>query len=88
MKLIKNSKDHTEMLKLLEELMIADPKPGTPADEELELLAFLIADYESRTVNIPAATPAEAIRFRMEQSGLTHLKVRWGLNLQKGGSDE
>jgi HTH-type transcriptional regulator/antitoxin HigA len=70
-KLIKNSKDHAEMLKLLEELMIADPKPGTPEDEELELLAFLIADYESRTVKIPAATPAEAIRFRMEQSGLT-----------------
>lgn len=70
MKLIKNSKDHAEMLKRLEELMIADPKPGTPQDEEMELLAFLIADYESRTVKIPSATPAEAIRFRMEQSGL------------------
>lgn len=71
MKLIKNSNDHTAMLKRLEELMISDPKPGTKKDEELELLAFLIADYESRTVRIPAATPAEAIRFRMEQSGLT-----------------
>ena len=71
MKLIKNSKDHAEMLKRLEELMIADPEPGSPEDEELELLAFLIADYENRTVKIPAATPAEAIRFRMEQSGLS-----------------
>jgi antitoxin component HigA of HigAB toxin-antitoxin module len=51
--------------------MIADPKPGSKEDEELELLAFLIADYESRTVKIPAVTPAEAICFRMEQSGLT-----------------
>jgi len=70
MKLIKNSKDHAEMLKRLEELMIADPTPGSQESEELELLAFLIADYEDRTMKIPAATPAEAIRFRMEQSGL------------------
>lgn len=70
MKLIKNSKDHAEMLKRLEELMIADPQPGSKEDEELELLAFLIEDYEKRSVKIPAATPAEAIRFRMEQSGL------------------
>lgn len=71
MKLIKNSSDHAALLKRLKELMIADPNPGSKEDEELELLAFLIADYESRTVRIPEATPAEAIRFRMEQSGLT-----------------
>lgn len=70
MKLIKNSKDHEEMLKRLEELMIADPQPGSEEDEELELLAFLIEEYEKRTFTIPAATPSEAIRFRMEQSGL------------------
>jgi len=70
MKLIKDSNDHAAMLKRLEELMIADPKPGPKEDEELEVLAFLIADYESHTVKIPAVTPVEAIRFRMEQSGL------------------
>ncbi len=70
MKLIKTSKDHGAALKRLEELMLADPSPGSPEDDELELLAFLIEDFEKRTVDIPAATPAEAIRFRMEQSGL------------------
>jgi HTH-type transcriptional regulator / antitoxin HigA len=70
MKLIKTSNDHDAALKRLEELMLADPAPGTAEDEELELLAFLIEDYEKRTIKIPAATPAEAIRFRMEQSGL------------------
>ncbi len=70
MKLIKNSKDHAEMLKRLEELMIADPQSGSKEDEELELLAFLVEEYEKRTVSIPSATPAEAILFRMEQSGL------------------
>lgn len=70
MKLIKNSKDHEEMLQRIEELMIANPQLGSKEDEELELLAFLVEEYEKRTVRIPSATPAEAILFRMEQSGL------------------
>lgn len=70
MKLIKNFKDHAGMLQRLEELMIADPQPGSRDEEELELLAFLIEEYEKRSIRIPAATPVEAIRFRMEQSGL------------------
>ena len=49
--------------------MLADPAPGTAEDEELEVLAFLIEGYEVRSIQIPAATPAEAIRFRMEQAG-------------------
>jgi len=71
MKLIKTPKDHATALGRLEELMLADPAPGSPGDEELELLAFLVEDYEKRTVRIPAATTPEAIRFRMEQAGLT-----------------
>ena len=70
MKLIKTAKDHAAALKRLEELMLADPAPGSAEDDELELLAFLIEGYEQRTIKIPEATPAEAIRFRMEQAGL------------------
>ena len=70
MKIIKNSKDHEDALRQLEELMVADPAPGTDDDERLQLLAFLIADYEKRIVKIPQASPAEVIRFVMEQRGL------------------
>lgn len=70
MKLLKTSKDHAAALKRLEALLLADPAPGTAEDEELELLAFLIENYEKRSIRIPAVTPAEAIRFRMEQAGL------------------
>lgn len=70
MKLIKTSDDHAAALGRLEELMVTDPAPNSPEEEELELLAFLIDDYEKRTFNIPAPTPAEAIRFRMDQAGL------------------
>ncbi len=70
MKLIKTSKDHAAALTRLEALMLANPAPGSTEEEELELLAFLIQDYEKRTIQIPAASPVEAIRFRMEQAGL------------------
>lgn len=70
MKLIKTAKDHAAALLRLEELMVADPKPTSPKGEELELLAFLIEEFEKRTVEIPPASPAEAIRFRMEQGEL------------------
>lgn len=70
MKIVKTTRDHAVALKRLGELMLSDPAPGSKDEEELELLGFLIEDYEKRNVKIPAATPAEAIRFRMEQAGL------------------
>ncbi len=70
MKLIKTAKDHAAALQRLEGLMVADPSPVSPEGEELELLAFLIEDYEKRTIEVPPASPAEAIRFRMEQGDL------------------
>lgn len=70
MKIIKNSDDHKKALRQLEELMVADPAPGTDDDEKLQLLAFLIADYEKRSVKIPDASPAEVIQFVMEQRNL------------------
>jgi HTH-type transcriptional regulator / antitoxin HigA len=69
-KLIKTSGQHEAALKRLEELMLSDPSPGSAGEDEIELLAFLIEDYEKRTIKIPPASPAEAIRFRMEQAGL------------------
>lgn len=70
MKILKTSKDHKDALRELEELMIADPAPGTDDDEKLQLLAFLIADFEKRTVKLPQASPAEVIKFVLEQRGL------------------
>ena len=70
MKLIKTAKDHAAALQRLEELMVSDPSPASPEGEELELLAFLVENYEKRTIEIPPVSPAEAIRFRMEQNDL------------------
>lgn len=47
--------------------MKADAAEGTDEDGKLRQLAFLIADYEKRTVILPQASPAEVIQFEMEQ---------------------
>lgn len=52
------------------ELMTIDPAPGSAAGDELELLAHLVEDYETKHHDIGLPTPLEAIRFRMEQQNL------------------
>ena len=44
---------------------------GTAAADELEILVTLVAEYETRHHAILPPDPIEAIRFRMEQLGLT-----------------
>ena len=44
---------------------------GTPEGDRLDVLATLIDAYESRTLAIAAPDPIQAIKFRMEQQGLT-----------------
>lgn len=46
-------------------------KLGTPDGDRLDVLATLIDAYESEHFPIDPPDPIEAIRFRMEQHGLT-----------------
>ena len=46
-------------------------KSGTPEGDRLDVLATLIDAYEARHHPIDPPDPIEAIRFRMEQQGLT-----------------
>jgi HTH-type transcriptional regulator / antitoxin HigA len=46
-------------------------KNGTPDGDRLDVLATLIDAYEARHEPIDRPDPIEAIRFRMEQQGLT-----------------
>lgn len=70
-KVIKNDAEHDEALAEIDALFDLDSDPGTEEADRLELLAFLVEDYESRRFPIEAPDPVEAIRFRMEQQGLT-----------------
>ena len=49
---------------------MADPKPGTPDGDRLEILALLIEDFEKRRFPMERPDPIEAIEFRMAELGL------------------
>ena len=68
-RLIKTEQDYEKALSRIEELM--DAKPGTAEMDELELLTALVEMYEDRHYPIVPPDPIEAIKFRMEQLGLT-----------------
>jgi HTH-type transcriptional regulator/antitoxin HigA len=63
--------DYQATLKVVATLVEADPEPGTPDGDRLDILATLVQAYESRHFPISAPDPVEAIKFRMEQSGLS-----------------
>ena len=67
---IRTASDHTAALKEVERLW-DKAQPGTPAGDKFEVLSALVDAYEREHVKIPAPDPIEAIRFRMDQEGLT-----------------
>jgi len=70
-KVIKTAEDYEEALKLVEDLMIRDPDPSSEEGEQLNLLSTLIQDYEAKVFPEQLPDPIDAIKFRMEQVGLS-----------------
>ena len=68
---IRTDADHAAALAEISALMVADPKLGTSDGDRLDVLATLVQVYEARRHPIEAADPVEAIKFRMDQQGLT-----------------
>lgn len=68
---IRTEADHRAALRQISALMETDPEPGTPEGDRLDILATLVQAYEARHFPIGAPDPVEAIKFRMEQSGLS-----------------
>ena len=68
---IHSDDDLRDALKEVAGLMDLDPDSGTPEGDRLDILATLIEAYESKHFPIESPDPIEAIRFRMDQQGLT-----------------
>lgn len=66
---IRNDEDLQAAFQRLETIFQAEA--GTPEADEMEVLVTLIEVYENKHYPIQAANPVEAIKFRMEQQGLT-----------------
>lgn len=71
LKVLKTEGEYKDALSALQELLNLDPDPGTKEAERLELLSLLVRDYETRQFFFPPPDPVEAIKFRMEQQGLS-----------------
>lgn len=70
-KVIKTQEEYDAALAEIERLIDRDPKAGTDDAKQLELFTLLVKDYESKMFSIGLPDPIEAIRFRMEQQGLS-----------------
>jgi HTH-type transcriptional regulator/antitoxin HigA len=69
-RVIKSDAEHAAALARLDELMAADPAPGTDESDELELLSLLVERYEDGRFPLDLPDPVDAIRFRMQEEGL------------------
>jgi HTH-type transcriptional regulator/antitoxin HigA len=68
---IHNDADYRAALKEISFLMEQDPALRTPEGDRLEVLATLVQSHESKHYPIEKPDPIEAIKFRMEQGGLS-----------------
>ncbi|MBX2963050.1 MAG: helix-turn-helix domain-containing protein [Cyclobacteriaceae bacterium] len=70
LKVLKTKKDYLTALARFEKVFQA--KPGTAESDEADVLSLLIKDYEEKHYVIDAPDPLEAIKYRMEQQGLSN----------------
>lgn len=66
---IKTDTDYRASLKEVEALMTAEP--NTPEGDKLDILVTLVESYEREHFPLDLPDPVEAIKFEMEQKGLT-----------------
>ena len=66
---IKTQRDYQRALKEIDKLM--DAEPNTPQGDRLDVLVTLVVAWEEKHYPIEAPDAVTAIRFAMEQRGLT-----------------
>ena len=66
---VKTEADYRAALQEIETLMTA--RPDSPEGEKLDILATLVEAYERKHYPLELPDPVAAIRFEMEQKGLT-----------------
>ncbi len=67
---IRNEADYKAALATVSGWFDQEPEPGTQDADRFEILVTLIQAYEARQYPVLPPDPIDAIKFRMEQSGL------------------
>ena len=70
-KIIKSTEEYEAAMARLSALMSLNPKANSQEENELELLALVIEDFERQTVPPIKPDPIESILFRMDQMKLS-----------------
>ena len=68
---IRSEEDYKATLREISALVDRDPQPGSPDGDRLDVLTTLVQAYEARHHPIDPPDALQAIRFRMEQAGLS-----------------
>ena len=68
---IHTDEDYRAALKTVSALFDNEPEPGTPEGDYFDIMITLIEAYESKQFPVDLPNPIDAIKFRMEQSGLS-----------------
>lgn len=71
LKPIRSEAEYENALRAVSPYFDDEPELGTPEADQFEMLLILIEAYEAKHHAIAPPDPIEAIKFRMEQAGLT-----------------
>ncbi len=70
-KAIRTEADYFAVLEEVSALIDLDPATDSPAGDRLDVLGTLVQAYEAKHYPIDPPDPIDAIKFRMDQSGMT-----------------
>lgn len=74
-KVLQNEKEYDMATARIYELMQAEIIPDSEEGQELQLLVLVVEEYESKHYLVPPPDPIEAIKFRLEQMGLSEIEL-------------
>ncbi|HVU98741.1 MAG TPA: hypothetical protein VHE34_26140 [Puia sp.] len=75
LKPIKNKIQYEDALQRVYELMQKNLKPESKESDELEVLSILVKEYELEHYPVSKPSPLEAIKFRIEQMGMSEVEL-------------
>ena len=68
---IKTEGQYEDALERIYELMQMELVPDSNESDELEVLSLLVKEYDNEHYPVPKPHPIEAIKFRLDQMGMT-----------------
>ena len=71
LKPIRTEEEYDAALQAVSPYFEREPEQGSPEGDRFEVLLMLIESYEQKYHRVAPPDPIEAIKFRMEQAGLT-----------------